>query len=142
MTNYGALRIHKPYGIPGAEEVGGMSIVFLREGVLGEPAARGGVVAAGAEVIDVEGGGGVPILALVLFGLEGGGRTCRQGPAEGIVVIGLQGSATVVHQGADGAEMVADEVAPGRRASLWQHQIVGLRIPQRQKSTRNAVGRG
>ena len=74
-----------------------MGVVLLGEGVLGEPAARGGVVAAGAEVIDIEALGVVPLLALELQRLEARGRgVLRDGAAQRVVVVVLLGRAAGV----------------------------------------------
>ena len=90
-----------------------MRIVLLRQGVLREPASEGRVVEAGAEVVDVEGGRGVPLLALVLLGLEGRRSPGRERPAQRVVVIRLQDRPGIVHDGADGAQVVPDEMASG-----------------------------
>ena len=90
-----------------------MQIVLLRQGVLREPAAECGVVEAGTEVVDVEGCGGLPVLALVLFGLEGRVGACGQRPAQRVVVVRFEDRAGIVHDGADRAQVVPDEMASG-----------------------------
>ena len=91
-----------------------MGIVLLGQRVLREPSSECGVVEACAEIVDVEGGGGVPVLALVLLGLEGGRSPGRQGSAEGVVVVGLQDRPGIVHDRTDRAKVVPDEMASCR----------------------------
>ncbi len=118
-----------------------MGIVLLREGVLGEPAARGGVVAPGAEVIDIEALGVVPLLALELQRLEARGRgVLRDGAAQRVVVVVLLGRPACAGNDADGAQVVREEVVIGvvrqghvsaveqqaRARAVLQHQVSGV----------------
>ena len=98
-----------------------MQVVLLRERILRDPSSEGGVVEACAEIVDVEGGGGVPVLALVLLGLEGGRSPGRQGSAERVVVVGLQDRPGVVHDRADRTQVVPDEMPSCRVAAGKVH---------------------
>ena len=89
-----------------------MQVVLLCHWILREPSSEGWVVEACAEVVDVEGGSGVPVLALVLLGLEGCRCAGRQRPAQRVVVISLQDRSGIVHDRSDGTQVVPDEVPP------------------------------
>ena len=65
-----------------------MEKILLRKGVLREPPSECGVIEACAEVEDVEGDRRVPLLALVLLGLEGRIGARGQRAAQGVVVVG------------------------------------------------------
>ena len=118
-----------------------MGIVLLGERVLGEPATGGGVVAAGAEVVEVQALRCTPFLALVLHRLDACGRgVLRDRPAEGIVVVVLLRRAAGRCHHAHGAQVVCEEVVIGvvrqghvsaveqqaRAGAVLQHQVPGV----------------
>ena len=118
-----------------------MGVVFLRQGVLRNPAARGRVVTPGTEVVEVQALACTPLLALELDRLE----ACRRGvlrnrTAQRVVVVVLLYRAARVGHDSDGAQMISQEEMvsavrhrhiapveqqPGPRAVL-QHQVPGV----------------
>ena len=91
-------------------------IIFLAQGVHLSPLQAVGEVYPGPEVVGVEAGGAVQLLAAVLIGLQAGIRRFPHHAAEGIVVCHLLRGARLVEDHADVAQMIAEVEMVLRRA--------------------------